>query len=108
VITEITEKTRELGPYRPYEVKPDGTRPAPAASPVGEFHGEDQLRETSRKLLAEGTVRVVIGHGAHGPVFVTAPEQVGRLVWNQDSLSNLTVYLKRKEVRALGKAAIVV
>jgi len=51
---------------------------------------------------------VVIGYGTRGPVCVTKPEDVGRLVWNNQCSSNLTTYLKRKEVRKLGRAAIVV
>ena len=74
----------------------------------------EQLRETCRKLLADGTVQVVIGYGqatADGPafpIFVTRPEDCDRLVWNERCFNNLTTYLKRKEVRALGKPAVVV
>ncbi len=69
----------------------------------------ERLRETARRLLAEGTVQVVIGYGAAGrPVLITRPEDVDQLVWNDRCLANLTVYLTRKEVKALGKAAIVV
>ena len=119
VIGEITEKTRQLGPYRPYALGDglqsvpvsDGTAavPEPLAKPSAPNpDAEAKLRETARRLLAEGTVKVVIGHGARGPVFVTKPEDAERLVWNENSLANLAVYLKRKEVRALGKAAVVV
>jgi ferredoxin len=73
-----------------------------------------QLRETCRRLLEEGSVQVVIGYGerkpggpAH-PVFVTRPEDVEHLTWNDRCFANLTVYLKRKELRALGNTAIVV
>jgi coenzyme F420-reducing hydrogenase delta subunit/ferredoxin len=111
VITDITEQTRALGPYRPYEaqpkVEPLSPTPPPAAGSDWEA-SEQQLRERAAQLLAEGKVQVVIGYGARGPIFVTRPEDAARLVWNASCLSNLTVYLKRKEVRALGKAAIVV
>jgi len=50
----------------------------------------------------------VIGYGKRGPVFITRPEDVEQLVWNDQCLANLTVYLKRKEIRALGRPAIVV
>jgi ferredoxin len=66
------------------------------------------LRETCRRVLAEGNVKVVIGYGKRGPVFVTRPEDAEQLVWNNRCLANLTVYLKRKEIRALGRPAIVV
>ena len=119
VVSEITEKTRELGPYRPYEAaaapvemlgKLKHAPPSDAA--VGHAlacpEAEAKLREIARRLLAEGTVKVVIGHGAAGPVFITRAEDAGHLAWNEHALANLTTYLKRKEVRALGKAAVVV
>ncbi len=74
----------------------------------------DQLRETCRSLLQDGTVKVVIGYGESQPgkparpLFVTRPEEANQLVWNPQCLSNLTVYLKQKEIRALGKPALVV
>lgn len=75
---------------------------------------QDQLRQTCRQLLAEGTVQVVIGYGQDAPgepaypVFVTGPEDVGQLVWNADCAANLVKHLLRPEIRALGKPAIVV
>jgi coenzyme F420-reducing hydrogenase beta subunit len=74
----------------------------------------DALREHCRQLLAEGQVQVVIGYGQDPPaaephpVFITQADDVARLVWNDRCQANLTTYLKRKDVRALGKAAIVV
>lgn len=73
----------------------------------------DQLRQTCRTLLESGTVQVVIGYGQTAglppyPVFITRPEDVEQLVWNDLCTMNLTAYLKRKEIRALGKPAIVV
>lgn len=74
----------------------------------------EKLRETCRKLLSEGTVNVVIGYGQSNPerpahaIFVRRPEDVGQLVWNDQCFPNLTSYLTRKEVKALGKPAVVV
>jgi formate dehydrogenase (coenzyme F420) beta subunit len=74
----------------------------------------NELRRTCRQLLQDGTVRVVIGYGqvAAGdrvfPVFITKPEDVDQLVWNEHCFANLTKYLTRKETQALGKAAICV
>ncbi len=66
-----------------------------------------ELRESCRRLLEDASVQVVIGWGASGhPVFVTAPEDVERLDWNERCFANLTVYLKRKEIRDLGRPAI--
>ena len=114
-ITRITEETRKLGPYRDLYQK-NGFR-RPAAPPAAEAartrqirHGsqEQQLRETCARLLSEGTVQVVIGYGAGGPVFIRRAEDAGKLVWNTDCQANLTTYLKRKEIKRLGKAAVVV
>jgi len=75
---------------------------------------QQQLRDTARRLLEQGTVNVVIGYGqaspdgpAH-PLFVTTPDKADRLVWNDKCFANLTVFLTRKEIKALGKPAIVV
>lgn len=74
---------------------------------------EQRLRETCRELLSAGTVQVVIGYGADGdtapePVFVTDPDAVDQLVFDQRCHHNLTTYLTRPEVRAMGRVAIVV
>jgi coenzyme F420-reducing hydrogenase delta subunit/ferredoxin len=123
VITEVTEQARALGPYRPYEATlPDGRgseAPEPIHAPIpihdpnpsrdreGAF-AQTHLRETAARLLSDGTVKVVIGYGSRGPTFITRPEDAARLVWNEACFANLTTYLKRQEVRALGKPAIVV
>ena len=113
VITEITDATRALGPYRPYEAparpfeENGSARPADVREKNFE-RSRQELRAAARRLLEEGKVKVVIGHGARGPVFIARPEETARLEWSADSLANLTVYLKRPEVRALGAAAVVV
>jgi len=145
VVKEITEKTRQLGPYTelyrtstgsagvsPAVAQASRTRDAAPSLPLpmrgGEsgavqlpirggksdtvlrpvWEGEGALRDACRRLLAEDKAKVVIGYGKRGPVFVTRPEDVEQLVWNDQCLANLTVYLKRKEIRALGRPAIVV
>lgn len=109
VVSEITEKTRELGPYHLYQEKkvPPPVFPE-SAMPLGEFHTEEELQSRARQLLSGHRVQVVIGYGRRGPIFVTRPEDADRLVWNRDCAANLPAYLKRKEVKTLGKAAIVV
>jgi formate dehydrogenase subunit beta len=74
----------------------------------------DQLRKTCRNLLEEKKVQMVIGYGqttpdqpAH-PLIVTRPEDTDRLVWDFSCYSNLSVYLTRKELRSLGKLALIV
>ncbi len=111
VVTEITEKTRQLGPYNSrYVGAGDGVIPLSQPPPIapGKPSGEEELLARCRQLLADGTVKVVIGYGRQGPVCITKPEDIGCLVWNDRCRANLTTFLKRKEVRALGRAAIVV
>ena len=75
---------------------------------------ETELRNAIRKLLEEKTVDVAIGYGrvgvggAVGAVFVTSPDEVDQLVWNNECRQNLAVHLTRPEIKALGKIAIVV
>ena len=75
------------------------------------------LQDTCRQLFHDGKVDVVIGYGREPggpddgpvfPVFIQRPEDVHQLVWNERCFANLTVYLKRPEIRALGRPAIVV
>ncbi|MCL5269659.1 MAG: 4Fe-4S dicluster domain-containing protein [bacterium] len=74
----------------------------------------EQLRQTCRRLLEDGRVQVVIGYGQSVPgrpaipVFIRRPEDADLLVWNDRCFTNLTAYLKRPEVRALGRPAVVV
>ncbi len=76
---------------------------------------ENTLREKAKELLTAGTVKVVIGWGWNRnrtrttPVFITKPEDAGRLVWNPLCVNNLSVYLTRKfkDIQGLGKPAIV-
>ena len=74
----------------------------------------NELQDLARKLLSEGTVKVVIGYeeGPRGarPAFVTAPEQAGKLIFDNRCVQNLAAYLnpRRKQIAALGKPAVVV
>ena len=64
--------------------------------------------------MESGAVQVVIGYGQADPegpafpIFLTRPEDVEQLVWNDHCFANLTTYLTRKEIKSLGKPAIVV
>jgi ferredoxin len=72
----------------------------------------NELHSKARELLVSGEVKVVIGWAKGStpertrPVFITNPTDVQRLVWNGHCRNNLSVYLVRKEIRALGKTAI--
>jgi ferredoxin len=72
-----------------------------------------QLQQKAKELLIEKQVNVIIGYGkietdAVGAVFVRDPSEVDRLLWNNQCAVNLAGYLKRKEIKQLGKPAIVV
>lgn len=72
----------------------------------------NELHSKAGELLESGDVEVVIGWAKSStlnrtmPIFIANPADVERLVWNDHCRNNLSVYLVRKEVRALGKAAI--
>jgi len=73
-----------------------------------------ELQELARKLLSDGTVKVVIGYeeGPHGirAAFITDPAQSEKLVFDKRCVQNLVAYLnpRRKHLIQLGKPAIVV
>jgi ferredoxin len=74
----------------------------------------NELQETARKLLSDGTVNVVIGYES-GPrgvraAFITAPEQADKLIFDTRCVQNLATYLnpRRTQITRLGKAAVVV
>jgi formate dehydrogenase (coenzyme F420) beta subunit len=72
------------------------------------------LRELARKLLQDGSVKVVIGYeeGPNGarPAFITDPSQADKLIFDCRCVQNLAAYLspRRKHITQLGKPAIVV
>ena len=89
---------------------------------------QNELQKTVKELLESNKVAVVIGYGQLGrtdnigganddgknddgdvgPVFITQADQTGQIVWNDQCLANLTVYLTRKEIKKLGKSCIIV
>jgi len=74
----------------------------------------NELRELARKLLGDGTVKVVIGYeeGPRGvrPAMITDPAQAERLVFDARCVHNLATYLnpRRPHLARLGKPAVVV
>ena len=66
--------------------------------------------ETAKELLSSGKVGIIIGYQGENnktwPVFITKPEDAGKLVFNNYSLNNLSVYLTKKELKANGKIGI--
>ena len=74
---------------------------------------QEELRQKTKELLAAKTVDVVIGYGPTetggvGPVFYTDPNDCDQFLFNERCTANLVVYLKRKEIKKLGKPAIIV
>jgi formate dehydrogenase (coenzyme F420) beta subunit len=74
----------------------------------------NDLRDVARRLLADGTVRVIIGwedarRGAR-PVFVTSPDGADRLIFDERCVHNLVTYLnpRRDSVAELGKIGLVI
>jgi ferredoxin len=73
-----------------------------------------ELQDLARKLLSEGTVKVVIGYeeGPRGAraAFITDPEQASKLIFDNRCVQNLAAYLnpRRKQIASLGKPAVVV
>jgi ferredoxin len=72
----------------------------------------EALQAKAKELLDAGTVKVVIGYGkgtadARRPIFVTTPERAAELVADAACTQNLATYLTKREVRAMGRMAIV-
>jgi formate dehydrogenase (coenzyme F420) beta subunit len=74
----------------------------------------NEIGELAKKLLGDGTVKVVIGYeqGPRGvrPSFVTDPAQADKLLFDARCVQNLAAYLnpRRQHIARLGKAAVVV
>ena len=75
---------------------------------------DNTLATVAAKLLEAGDVKVVIGYcrqpGADTaiPYFARTPQQASLLIFDDTCAPNLAVYLSKPEVRALGRAGIVV
>ena len=72
----------------------------------------ENIRKIARNLLESGTVKVVIGYekgtgGISRPAFITSPEKVDNLIYDENCTNNLAVYLYKEEVKHLGKPAII-
>ena len=72
----------------------------------------DSLRTKAKELLSAKAADVVIGYeesptGVVRPAFITNPDNSDKLIYDERCVHNLAVYLTKKEVRILGKMAIV-
>ncbi|MBE3589042.1 MAG: Coenzyme F420 hydrogenase/dehydrogenase, beta subunit C-terminal domain [Thermoanaerobacteraceae bacterium] len=74
---------------------------------------QERLRATAQQLLESGQVNLVIGYGPGSeagrviPLFISKPEEAGRLVWNPLCVNNLAKYLTDYRHHP-GKVAVVV
>jgi len=66
----------------------------------------------AKELLENKTVQVVIGYeagptGVARPAFITDPAKAESLIYDERCVQNLAVYLTKREVKNIGKMAIV-
>jgi ferredoxin len=66
----------------------------------------------AKELLENKTVQVVIGYeagptGLARPAFITDPAKADSLIYDERCVQNLAVYLTKREVKNIGKMAIV-
>ena len=116
IVTEFTESVRALGPAR-WRVRGEQYQVGSSwlSVPVQKSRTDAlfqlptdyyqlltvAIQDKARELLESQQVACVIGYetGRHGqtrPAFVYRPEDVDRLIWNQDCTHNLTTYLREK------------
>lgn len=72
----------------------------------------EELKTKARELLANKEVQVVIGYTESPlqkirPAFIQDPTKVDTLIYDERCKQNLAVYLLRREIKKLGKPAIV-
>jgi coenzyme F420-reducing hydrogenase delta subunit/ferredoxin len=126
VVDAVTEELRELGPRSELwgEVGSDdgmgatlseliGGRKTPVLEPDSVLDVQRALRREARRLLEDGEVGAIVGfglgtlEGTSTPVFISEPDQVSRLIWDQTCVNNLAVYLTRAQIRRLGRVGLV-
>ena len=126
VVSEVTQDLRRLGPRQvPWGQFDRSRKPAcdGAPEPEKDVKGSideslflpqaQELRAKARDLLENSEVGVVVGYGRGSlqgmvrPIFVTSPQEVEDLVWNQRCRHNLSVYLTKDIVTKLGKVGLV-
>lgn len=71
-----------------------------------------ELITKAQNLLASGSVKVVIGYGrgsqqAPRPLVLQKPEQAQYLVWDEGFSYNIATYVTKREIKRLGRMAIV-
>ncbi len=71
-----------------------------------------ELQTRARQLLETKAVSLIIGYGSGfqgkpRPIFIDTPEAAAKLIWNEQCVQNLAVYLLKPEVKASGKIGII-
>jgi len=126
VVDALADRLRQLGPRgskwgadvvaggRSFQPSALPGRPESGRPPADAYVAvERDVRDTARRLLQSGDVDAVVGYGqgtlsdVTTPVFLTSPDRVEQLLWNEHCLHNLSVYLTRDLVRRMGRIGIV-
>lgn len=74
----------------------------------------ENLQQIAKDLLESGEVNIIIGYKTGSspqrmrPVFITDPKDVGKLSFNSHAVQNLATFLKKPDIKKLGKIGIVV
>ena len=74
---------------------------------------QEQIQSTARRLLADETVKMVIGYGVDQaqevyPIFVQSASDTERLVWNTSCFHNLATYVSRDHINKYFPVGLVV
>jgi coenzyme F420-reducing hydrogenase delta subunit/ferredoxin len=107
LVERVTAAVKEAGPLvgdgeeaaPPPSLSLDSDSPAEFRPRAAWESWEGEIRRSAEALLREGRAACVVGFAPRGrlgkvaPVFVTRPEEAGRLVWNESCHQNLAVHL---------------
>ncbi len=120
IVTEFTDTVRALGPsrwrsngkvslsqtFQQMEALQKVLKHAPTDKPTkslieSNLEKTKKIRDVARELLLSEQVGCVLGYevgprGRTRPSFIYKPEEVDRLVWNQECTHNLVRYLRQK------------
>ena len=120
LVERVTAAVMEAGPLESAEATaaefpgpaPGSLAPAPSPARASWTPWEEQIRLVAADLLRRERTACVLGFALRGrlgrvaPAFITRPEDVNRLVWNERCVQNLAVHLPGALAR-WGKVAVV-
>src|SRR4030042_1006966 len=89
-----------------------GIRSARRSRQTGGFRMLAKMRQKAKDLLSSGVVSTVIGYGEGSgnrvrALFIRKPDDADKLILDERCVQNLAVSLTKREVRALGRPAVV-